>query len=380
MRAIAADALGRMYRPEARAFAFRMRRLNGSDRLEGISSRYTAIVLIGLSAEPRDVVDRILGGDSQEAVCEDLIDRTMRVDNLGDTAVTLWAARSLGHSGTKRSLAKLRSLDPVSGKHTTVELAWTLTALSIDADAPTDGALAERVAERLLQSFRPDSGMFPHWPRDARPRDMRSHVACLADLVYPIQALAHHSRATGAADALAAARCCADHVCQMQGDSGQWWWHYDVRTGRVIERYPVYAVHQDAMAPMALFAVQKASGCQRYENSVQRGLSWLSDPTEIKGSLIDRDAGLIWRKVGRRERRKISRGLQAAASRLHPAVRVPGLDRLLPPNRIDFETRPYHMGWLLHAWAGRRTSRGPNDGAGGHHDHPAPRLAASTPL
>ena len=33
---------------------------------------------------------------------------------------------------------------------------------------------------------------------------------------------------------------------------GQWWWHYDVRDGSVVERYPVYSVHQHAMAPMAL--------------------------------------------------------------------------------------------------------------------------------
>jgi hypothetical protein len=74
------------------------------------------------------------------------------------------------------------------------------------------------------------------------------------------------------------------------------------------------------------------------------------------GSLIDESAGLIWRKVARREPPKLSRFAQAAASRLHPALRAPGLDTLFPPCAVDYEDRPYHLGWLLHAWpAGRAT-------------------------
>ena len=67
------------------------------------------------------------------------------------------------------------------------------------------------------------------------------------------------------------------------------------------------------------------------------------------GSLIDDGAGLIWRKVARREPGKLSALLQAAASRLHPRLRVPGLDLLFPP-AIDYEDRPYHLGWVLHAF------------------------------
>ena len=39
----------------------------------------------------------------------------------------------------------------------------------------------------------------------------------------------------------------------------------DVRTGRVIEGYPVYAIHQDAMGPMALFALEDACGVQHWD-------------------------------------------------------------------------------------------------------------------
>jgi hypothetical protein len=40
----------------------------------------------------------------------------------------------------------------------------------------------------------------------------------------------------------------------------------------------------------------------------------------------------------------------AVVSCLHPAFRLPAMDALFPPMTIDYETRPYEMGWILHAW------------------------------
>ena len=138
-------------------------------------------------------------------------------------------------------------------------------------------------------------------------------------------------------------------MCQLQGADGQWWWHFDIRTGKVVERYPVYSVHQYSMAPMALFALAKACG-QVHSELIEKGLSWLSNPPEIAESLIDTERNVIWRKVARRESRRLVRGLQAAACRLHQAMRIPAVNSIIPPISVDYETRPYHMGWILHAW------------------------------
>jgi hypothetical protein len=197
--------------------------------------------------------------------------------------------------------------------------------------------------------------MFPH-NLGGRAGDLRGHVCCFADLVYPVHALAHYAELFGDAEARDVALRGAGAMCARQGPDGQWWWHYDLRTGDVIERYPVYAIHQDAMAPMALLALERAAGID-LRPRIAKGLAWLMHAPELGGgSLIDESAGLIWRKVARREPPKLSRFAQAAASRLHPALRAPGLDTLFPPCAVDYEDRPYHLGWLLHAWpAGRAT-------------------------
>jgi len=348
-RAIAIQTLPRMYYDDQRLFAFRLRKSGCEEIREGTSRRYTAIVLIGLADESRDVAAEVLGGHRPEDVCTRLLEDIDGMTDLGEVALTTWAARALRHSKAPAAIRALRRMEPWLRPYPTVELSWALTALVIDGSDVTDMAQAQMTARTLLASFNPESGIFPHGSPGSQVPRLRAHVSCFADLVYPVQALSYYHLVTGDAPAAEAAIRCASHTCQLQGSAGQWWWHYDVRTGRVLERYPVYAVHQDAMAPMALFALAKACG-QDHSASIGRSLRWLDNPVESTGSLIDAERRVIWRKVARREPRRLVRGLQAVASCLHPSLRTPAVDLLFPPVAIDYETRPYEMGWILHAW------------------------------
>lgn len=357
LRELAVQGLPRMIRPADRLFAFRVRRTEAGLQVEGTSPRYTAMVLIGLAGESEELAAQALGGRRREELLADLLAATAHTDNLGDAAVTLWAASALGHSNVEVPVGRLVTLLRADAARPTVELSWALSALC----QATNGrhAVAEwrdRVAQRLLVAFDPRSGLFPH-VAGSRPARFRGHVACFADLVYPILALAHLAAQTGRAVVLDIANRCAARMCALQGPEGQWWWHYDVRTGRVVERYPVYAVHQDAMAPMALHALREAGG-DNHDAAIRHGLDWLAAAPELNGgSLIDESVGLIWRKVARREPRKLVRAGQALMSGMHTRLRVPLADTLFPPTAIDYEDRPYHLGWILYAWSPARLGR-----------------------
>ncbi len=353
LRSLAIDGLTRMYLPERHRFAYTLRWNGGTVRLSGTSRRYTAIVLIGLAAQEQHVSAKVVRGKTATSVCGHLLDALSEMHNMGDVALTLWAAGALRHPDAHRALERLHELKPAEALHPTVELAWALTALTVHHDFVTDPSLTDQVAGRLLASFNARSELFPHWPDGAGASSWRRHVTCFADWVYPVQALSHYYRATGDQQAINMAKGSAARMCGLQGEAGQWWWHFDVRTGAVIERYPVYAVHQDSMAPMALFALQDVSGVDHTE-AVRRGLIWLIQSPELRRSLIDRNAGLIWRKVARREPRKLTRAVQALASRLHPPLRVPRMGLLFAPRAVDYECRPYHLGWVLYAFSDAR--------------------------
>jgi hypothetical protein len=190
----------------------------------------------------------------------------------------------------------------------------------------------------------------------------RAHVSCFADQTYPIQALARaHASGDGDGDpeALAASEACAARICELQGDGGQWWWHYDARTGGVVEGYPVYSVHQHAMAPTALFDLADAGGTD-FGPSIHRGLRWMTDVPELaarpekREPLILDKLGVTWRKVYRGDPKKAVRAARGLGTRIAPSLRLKSLDRVYRPVFVDRECRPYEFGWMLYAWQGGR--------------------------
>ncbi len=347
---ISIEGLPLMYRRDREMFAHTRRRVSDTNiDLQGTSFRYSAIVLLGVQWLDEERQRRILGGESAAEFCSRLCGEIDESSNLGDLALTTWTAAALGIAET-RSLAEnlSRRVENEVGAFT-VEVAWALSALTAAHAVAADAA--HRTCARLLASLPGEFGVFPHQV-DGKGEAFRSHVGCFADQVYPIQALSRYHKVFGDSRALDAANRCAEMICRLQGPRGEWWWHYDVRTGGVVEGYPVYSVHQDSMAPMALLDLAEAGGID-FAEPIRRGLVWLQDAPVAGNRLID-DANLvIWRKLGRREPKKLVRQLNAVTTSLNSGFRLPGIESIFPPVSIDWESRPYHLGWVLDSWLGR---------------------------
>lgn len=354
--ALASRGLPEMYRADTDEFAFTrtFTTTNGrvTSHLAGTSLRYAAIVALGASWLPAGAQPALLGGHRLDDFVALLVERQAASSNLGDIALIAWSAARAGHPLLPDAIRRLREFDRRTAPEYVVESAWVVSAL---AEARSRLDVEEELAQarqRLLGSIVPGSPVFPHATGPGLVKSYRDHVACFADQVYPVQALArlHHSGDDPAA--LAAARTTAEQICRLQGPEGQWWWHYDARSGDVIEGYPVYSVHQHAMAPMALLDLTEAGGGD-YGEPIRRGLRWLLRPGELGAArepmLLD-DEGLTVRKVYRGDPRKIVRGLHTVTTRARSGLRLPVIDRVYRPTSLDRECRPYEFGWLYFAW------------------------------
>jgi hypothetical protein len=147
----------------------------------------------------------------------------------------------------------------------------------------------------------------------------------------------------------------------LQGDGGQWWWHYDWRRGTVIERYPVYSVHQYALAPMALVELADAGGPD-HGAAVSAGLKWLTERPETDAPLVVDDLGVVWRNVGRHEPHKAVRAARSVASAGGHGFRLAWLNLVFPPGAVERECRPFELGWQLYAWHRRDRAVGARGG------------------
>ena len=327
---------------------FTLRGVPGPDgpqvRAEGHSLRYTAIVALGLGRQPKEIQRDVLGGPDAAELAISCLTFAAASSDPGAMAISLWAAGEV--AGVTDDALATRLLDAIRRPSiATVDCSWAVVAGLAMPEGDTASRLVAEGAATLKANQGP-MGTFPH----ALPRSggLRGHVGSFADQIYPIQALVRVAARTGDAAALEGAETTARRLVDLQGSFGQWWWHYDARTGEVVERYPTYSVHQHGMAPMVLSELADAGGTNHRE-AVQRGFEWLGTHPECVEPLVAPDLGVVWRKVGRREPYKASRAVGALVSRVRPGAEVPFVDHIWPAGRVDYECRPYELGWLLYA-------------------------------
>jgi hypothetical protein len=343
---LAIRGLVAMYDKEKGLFCHRLKQTSYGNIREGISQRYTIMTLLGLlraeSVGYQSPVD-------VSATIDALYRNTEWVDNIGDLGLLLWlssvSSRRLDSFYAKFDLENALYKYSGARKRRTMELAWFLTGLTYaNRTEEKRRSQIEPLIQQtytLLRSNQGKDGLFGHMARwNSLVGAVRGHVGSFADQVYPIHAMAQVGQVYGMKEASQNALECARTICKLQGPLGQWWWHYDSVSGRVVEQYPVYSVHQHGMAPMALFAAQDACNVD-FSAQIYNGLGWINGANELQQDLEDPAAGVVWRCI------RPSNSTSAVA-RMRTLL---GKEQNLGLAEIVFECRPYELGWLLYAHA-----------------------------
>jgi hypothetical protein len=318
---------------------------------DGVSQKQTIVALLGLRqlalserAEPLDI-----------PLIRDAVIRDRRwVTGAEDLGLLTWFIATYSPGQME---AIVRELDFDNGfeayedvrRRRTTGLAWFLAGVAHAALARpefvsqlTDVAVD---AYRLLESNQGNSGLFGSAGSAEFTREtLHKRFGTLRDQVSAIYALSTFARAFQIEEPLESALACANSICALQGDLGQWWFLYDKSTGRVAKRYPVISSHQDGIAPSALLALEKATG-RSFDKAILRGLSWITGANEVGVDLRGAGQNLIWESIDFQGR--ISGYWDAALSSVNGS-RHAQTGRL----KIRYEVRPDHFGWLLYAFGG----------------------------
>ncbi len=288
-------------------------------------------------------------------VLDALLRDTSWIGTAGDLGLLLWTCAELVPErlpeiyrkiGAEGALARFG--DGQRGH--TMEVAWYLTGiancyLAGHSDLPGLSKQAT-TARRILEANCGVSGVYGHLSRSRSWTGfVRGRIGTFADQVYPTIAFARLSQAIEDDKARQMALRTAEKMCERQAPLGEWCWHYDSGTGRVVSRYPVYSVHQHAMAPMMLFAASEATGCD-FTEAIYKGLAWISGNNEIHRDFVEPSLNLVWRSIY----------LDSTDAYADAALRFPQLRKGTADAsrlKVRYECRPYELGWLLYAFAGR---------------------------
>jgi hypothetical protein len=340
-----------MFDSQSRLFCHRMKRSENGLSREGTSIRYTIISLLGLHKLESAGVEPSI---DVRSTLNALLETKYRISDPGDLGLLLWLCALAAPEHLDETIASVQSNPALIGgadayEDRTMELAWLLTGLSYAALAHRKyrSQLIDSAVRifNLLKTNYGGKGIFGHQRRSRTLGGiLRARIGTFADQVYPIYALSQCARAFQIAGAAELSQSCAQAIIRAQGPLGQWCWHYDSSTGEVTRRYPVFSVHQDGMAPMALFAAGEVSGID-FSEPVYKGLRWIGGNNELNVNLVSESSKVIWRSIHRNKYRMyldeaqnlVGRGTETSESR--------------SDLRINYECRPYHFGWLLYAFA-----------------------------
>jgi hypothetical protein len=347
---IAVNGLHEMYMPGQLEFALKKKLIDKDIVLEDRSTRYTLINLLGLhKVEKYNIPIQI----NLNNVLAKQISNADKYNSIGDLGLLLWATAVISPESISDILTNinfnniLEKYKDAKSKQT-MELSWLLTGLLLaSTNSEKFKNSIEDLAQKVFLEIRNNYGgvgIFKHQGNNTIVGKFRDNVASFADQVYPIYAFALYSKYFKSEDALVISKECALKICEHQGQRGEWMWHYNSNTGKVISKYPVYSVHQDAMAPMALFAIQDVSNLN-FEKYIFKGLDWLVQGNSLSTNMIDGDLNTIWRAISPG---KIPRKVKSILS-------VLGFKTNEVYNNLEIvkECWSYHLGWILYTFSGR---------------------------
>ncbi len=348
---LAARGLVHMLDPEKQVFCHTYVRTAEGMVREGLSPRYSMMTLLGLRRY------EVAGRRSPigiARVLDALLKDTSWIASAGDLGLLLWTCAELAPELLPEIYRQTRAGDalrcfPDGRQGSTMEVAWYLTGLATcrlagygDLPGLTEEATA---AHQILDGNRGHCGVYGHRSQDPTMSGfVRGRIGSFADQVYPTIALARWSQASNDEEARQVALRTAQTLCGLQGPLGEWCWQYDRASGRVVSRYPVYSVHQHAMGPMMLFETSAATG-YNFAPAILKGLAWIGGDNELGRDFVEPSLGLVWRSIY----------LEPISAYADAALRFSRLRHGAAGKlKVRYECRPYELGWLLYAFAGRQ--------------------------
>lgn len=339
--------LNQCYMPEHGLWSYR-RHLDG--RLGSNESRprydvfYTLNVILGLSKLTRSS-SSILGIDPTAMFHK----AAARLDEVGAPlyayGTALWAAAELRIPvpGLVTKRVQAMTDDPTAiQRWTAQEIGMLLSGATAQArNVPSWTALASHARTHILRKLRTESGLF----RDCA-FGVRRRFATFASQVYCALSLYDYGKTFDDPEASQAADSCVRTLISLQGPFGEWPWFFHAESGRVMDFYEVYSVHQHGMAPAILKEAMRRH-VPGAKAALIKGFAWILGENELGCTMLRPDLSLIARSQARRG---LSAGRAMRACRASVNLLTGRQARICGrPTDITVtpEVRSYELGWTL---------------------------------
>ena len=147
------------------------------------------------------------------------------------------------------------------------------------------------------------------------------------------------------------ANACVRKLIDLQGPNGEWPWFFDAQSGRVVDYYEIYSVHQYGMAPAFLQCAERHD-VKNARDALIRGFRWVLGDNQLGRSMLVPELHLSIRSQVRTHELRTNKLRMARAVTNAFMGRSAGL---IDPSRLQtrLECRSYELGWILWSFGNR---------------------------
>jgi len=180
---------------------------------------------------------------------------------------------------------------------------------------------------------------------------LRRRYASFATQTYLMLACYAYGELMNDNRAIEIANICTRQLIARQGPNGEWPWFFDAASGRVVDFYEVYSVHQYGMAPAFLERAEQ-HGVLEARSAIIKGFNWVLGQNQLAIPMLVPDLHLTIRSQVRKGE------LYTKKWRAFRALRNSILGReavLIDPAglQLRLECRSYELGWILWSFGQR---------------------------
>lgn len=352
--AASSGLLRRMFDDERCLFAYSTRLSDGelvNDFSHPAVHRYTINTLAGLQRLTRF---HDTDWDTPRLVDRFIAHRLPAVTNAADLGLLLAVATVDGHEAQAELLRRVEAIVADQQALLGLELqdvCWMLMGLTKHAEVSGDERAADAAAPCFAALNRHFLNRETLLPSHRLARYRRSFVS-FGGIVYFLRALYEYATVFRDRYAETIFTEGVSQVVRLQGERGEWPWFIDASSARVLDRYQIYSVHQDSMAMLFLLPAYDL-GLEEARPAIEQSYRWLFGMNELGTQMMLREPFFIYRSIRRRGGREREREKRYARSLVVKALRLEGGRASRASVEVNTECRSYHIGWILHVWAGR---------------------------
>lgn len=288
------------------------------------------------------------GSDRVEPELQRLVGRYGSRLDPGDRGLLLVLLAELGRDLTDDLAAAKQAVAVLGVRRLNLQdLCWLVWGAARAAEAGCTGAEAfARELRTALAGLAGNGALARHVHSAAR-----ADLVSFGSTVYYLRALHEYARVFDDTDVRGAFERGVRAALGFQGRYGEWPWMISVSRAAALDVYPVYSVHQLAMAMLFLLPAFDDGVVEGVGDAIRRSYRWVLGENELSVPFGRRDPFIVFRSLERDEPlQKIVRFTRAS---LRSTLRLPAHGKSAGRTRINPEWRSYEGGWLLYAWGDR---------------------------